>query len=265
MNQETAENAQAESTEDTETAESIAGNEAEFVEMMNEKAKSLGLCNTNFTNPHGLYDDNHYTTAYDLAVITKHALENKTFKEIVSTKKTVIPLNKNDGSRVLVNHNKLLTMYEGAIGVKTGFTKKCGRCLVSAAEKNGTTIIAVTLNAPNDWKDHSVMLDMGFENITTHQLAEIGSLSYNLPVVGGDKSYVTVSNDNELKYTCRKSDSQITSELFLDRFVFAPINAGETIGQVVFYDNGTEIGRVDLIAKDSVKQQAVKKKRFVFF
>ncbi|MBE6718539.1 MAG: D-alanyl-D-alanine carboxypeptidase [Ruminococcaceae bacterium] len=243
----------------------VGGSVDNFANMMNEKAKSLGLCNTNFTNPHGLYDDNHYTTAYDLAIITKNALQNSTFKKIVSTKKAVIPLNKDEGSRVLVNHNKLLSLYDGAIGVKTGFTKKCGRCLVSAAERDGTTIIAVTLNAPNDWKDHTVMLDTGFESIITHNLAEKGSLSYKVPVVGGDKDYITVSNSESMKYTCKKDGSQITSELILDRFLFAPVMTGETVGQVIFYNNGEEIGRLDLVTQDKVEQKIVKKKRFSFF
>ena len=243
----------------------VGGSVDNFAIMMNEKAKALGLCNTNFTNPHGLYDDNHYTTAYDLAVITANALKNETFKKIVSTKKAVIPSNKDNGSRVLVNHNKLLNSYDGAIGVKTGFTKKCGRCLVSAAERNGTTIIAVTLNAPSDWNDHTSMLDMGFENIITHSLANKESISYNVPVVGGDKSYVSVYNTEELNYTCKKEGSTITSELLLDNFLFAPIKAGEKVGQVVFYDNGKEIGKIDLISKDTVNQMTVKKKRFIFF
>ncbi|MBR5314699.1 MAG: D-alanyl-D-alanine carboxypeptidase, partial [Clostridia bacterium] len=99
----------------------ISGSTEEFAVLMNEKAKSLGLKNTHFTNPHGLYDENHYTTARELALITKHALENPTFREIVSTIKTTIPLNNDEGVRALVNHNKLLRIYDGAIGVKTGF------------------------------------------------------------------------------------------------------------------------------------------------
>ena len=147
-----------------------AGSIENFAKKCNEKAAELGLKSSNFTNPHGLYDENHYTTAYDLAIITAYALKEPTIREIVATKKLQIPLGITEhnpfgqGTRYLKNHNKMLSTYEGAIGVKTGFTKKSGRCLVSAAEKNGLTLIAVTLNAPDDWKDHTAMLDFGFEN-----------------------------------------------------------------------------------------------------
>ena len=137
----------------------VGGSIEGFCAMMNEKAKELGLCDTHFTNPHGLYDEEHYTTAYELAVIASRVLANKTLRKIVSSKKmTVTPI---EGSvRVLYNHNKMLAMYDGAIGIKTGFTKKSGRCLVSAAERNGLTLIAVTLDAPDDWRDHTSLLDL---------------------------------------------------------------------------------------------------------
>ena len=144
---------------------SVAGSIENFAQKCNEKAYSLGLRDTSFKNPHGLYDEEHYTTAYDLAILTAEALKNPTIAKICATKRATIPLGitkespTGDGLRYLKNHNKLLSTYEGAIGVKTGFTKKSGRCLVSAAERNGLTLIAVTLNAPDDWRDHSAMLD----------------------------------------------------------------------------------------------------------
>ena len=133
------------------------GNIQTFVDMMNSKAKALGLENTNFTNPSGLPDDNHFTTARELAKITCYALQNPVFAKITATAKVTI------GHRTLVNHNKMLSMYDGAIGVKTGFTKKAGRCLVSAATRNGVTLVCVTLNAHDDWNDHISALDSGFE------------------------------------------------------------------------------------------------------
>ena len=243
----------------------VSGSIEEFANLMNDKAKDMGLCNSNFTNPHGLYDENHYTTAYELAIITKNALENDIFKEMVQTQKTVIPLNNNEGKRVLVNHNKLLKIYDGAIGVKTGFTKKTGRCLVSAAQRGDTTLIAVTLNAPNDWNDHKNMLDEGFDKIVTHTLAKPNSLNYNVPVVGGNTDYLTVTNIDGLKYTCEKDSCNITSELILSRFLFAPITNGEVIGQAVFYNNGKEIGRVDLISQTEITLKPEKKKLFGLF
>jgi D-alanyl-D-alanine carboxypeptidase len=243
----------------------ISGSIEGFAELMNKKAQELGLKNTHFTNPHGLYDENHYTTARDLALITKHALDNPTFREIVSTKKTVIPLNNDEGARALVNHNKLLRIYDGAIGVKTGFTKKTGRCLVSAAQKDDTTIIAVTLNAPDDWNDHKSMLDMGFDKIQTVSLACEGQYNCKVSVVGGQSDYVTLTNTEGLKYTYLKENANITSEIIHDRFIFAPVKQGEVIGHVVFYNNGEEIGRIKLTAQNSVEKPVSKKKLFGIF
>ncbi|MBO5889130.1 MAG: D-alanyl-D-alanine carboxypeptidase, partial [Clostridia bacterium] len=108
-----------------------------FIKLMNETAKKYGAVNSNFTNPHGLHDENHYTTAYDLALITAGAMKNPVFKEIVSTKRINISNETENYDRVLINKNKMLTFYEGRNGVKTGYTKKAGRCLVSSAERNG--------------------------------------------------------------------------------------------------------------------------------
>lgn len=140
----------------------ISGSIEGFADKMNEKAAELGLSNTHFTNPHGLDDEKHYTTAKELALIAAAALENDTFRQIVSSKKCTIK-NSDGEVRLLINHNKLLNMYDGAIGVKTGFTKRSGRCLVGAAERNGTTLISVTINAPDDWRDHTALFDYGFQ------------------------------------------------------------------------------------------------------
>ena len=144
----------------TAIAIAVGGSVENFCTMMNMCAKKYGAVNTNFTNPSGLYDDNHYTTAYDLALITAHAMKNPLFKDIVSKKQ--MKISKGDGVRYLKNHNKLLTMYEGCTGVKTGYTKKCGRCLVSSAKRGEKSLIAVSLNAPDDWADHKNMLTYGF-------------------------------------------------------------------------------------------------------
>lgn len=138
----------------------ISGSIEDFAILMNEKAESLGLFDTSFKNPHGLDEDGHYTTAHDLAILTAAALENETFKTITSTyKKTLVS---SDMQRLVVNHNKLLKSYDGCIGVKTGYTKKSGRCLSSAAERGGEVLVAITINAPDDWRDHKVMLDYGW-------------------------------------------------------------------------------------------------------
>lgn len=219
-----------------------------FAELMNKKAAELGLDDTNFTNPHGLYDENHYTTAYDLAALTAYALKNADFRSIVSTYKRVIPLNNSEGSRVLINHNKLLKRYFGAIGVKTGYTIASGRCLVSAAQRNGLTLIAVTLNAPDDWNDHITMLDYGFNTYERVVLSSDMQDRYIMPVVGGNIGFIQCDTKDNISVVLKKSDIYITSALELKRFYYAPINNGQRLGQQIFYNNGQEIARVPITA-----------------
>jgi len=147
----------------------ISGSIEAFADKMNEKAENLGLADTHFTNPHGLDDKEHYTTARELAIISGEALKNEVFLKIVSTKKHVIK-NFDGEARLLINHNKLLNMYADTIGVKTGFTKKSGRCLVGAAERDGVRLITVTINAPNDWQDHISLLNYGFKKYEAEPL-----------------------------------------------------------------------------------------------
>lgn len=139
----------------------VGGTMERFVMLMNEKARELGLKNTHFANPHGLSCEDHYTSAADLARITDYALGNQLFAEIVSTKRYTAC----EGSRYYVNHNRLLFSYDGMIGVKTGYTIASGRCLVTAARRNGRTLIAVTLNDYYCSADHARMLDTGFAGI----------------------------------------------------------------------------------------------------
>lgn len=240
----------------------IAGSIEAFAALMNEKAAELKLRNTNFTNPHGLDDKNHYTTAADLSVIAAEALSNESFKEISSTyKKTV---ESNFKKRTLVNHNKMLKSYDGAIGVKTGFTKKSGRCLVSAAERDGLTLISVTINAPDDWRDHTKMLDLGYSLLEARYLAKPGDFSFDIPVLGGVSDTVKISNSNTLKMILEKTSPEIQSEVRLCRYFSAPINKGDILGTVVFTKDGEEIGRVNLTAENSI-DKATKKNKFFSF
>lgn len=152
---------------DAATALAIAtsGSVEEFSLLMNKTARRIGAVSTHFVNPSGLYDENHYTTARDLARITAYAMKNPLFRHIVSTRELKISSNAEGGVRYLKNHNKLLWQYDGCTGVKTGYTKKCGRCLVSSCKKTGTELIAVTLNAPDDWRDHKALFDYGFSSV----------------------------------------------------------------------------------------------------
>jgi D-alanyl-D-alanine carboxypeptidase/D-alanyl-D-alanine carboxypeptidase (penicillin-binding protein 5/6) len=240
----------------------VAQSVSAFAELMNEKAAALGLNDTNFTNPHGLYDENHFTTARDLAALTAYALKNNDFRSIVSTFKRVIPLNNYEGSRVLINHNKLLKRYNGTIGVKTGYTIASGRCLVSAAERDGLTFIAVTLNAPDDWNDHITMLDYGFNTYERVYLSSDTPECYNIPVVGGNIGSIQCDTKDSISVVLKKSDINITSALELKRFYYAPIDQGERLGQQIFYNNGQEIARIPITA--SYKIEAVKYKFNLF-
>ena len=236
----------------TAIAIAVAGSIGAFADMMNERALQMGLKNTHFTNPHGLYDEEHYTTAYDLAVISAHALKNETIAKIFSTYKATIPIDSTCTKRVLVNHNKLLRIYKGAIGVKTGFTKKTGRCLVSAATRDGLSLVAVTLNAPDDWNDHMKMLDYGFENFESFTVAKAGAFNYSVSAVGGKTDRVTLTNATELRMTLPKSRTELSCKIeTFHRLEFAPILKGTELGKIsYFYGDSFYTESVLICAKD---------------
>ncbi len=230
----------------------IGGSINGFAALMNARAEALGCMHTHFTNPHGLDDPNHYTTARELAMITRAALENSTFREIVSTEQHKIPLD-SGGVRLLINHNRLLREKDYVIGVKTGFTKRSGRCLVSAAERDGVTVIAVTLSDPNDWQDHTAMLEYGLERYTHLTLAAEASLTVSVPVSGGTDAFVTAVNAETVELTVPNEDSELTLVTELDRFYFAPVVMGETLGVAKwFYPSGELAASVPLVAMNDV-------------
>ena len=243
----------------TAIAYEVAGSIESFAELMNAKAAELGLRSTHFTNPHGLHHEEHYTTAYDLATLTAAALKNELFLEICSTKSKTIPLNVNDGTRYLTNHNKLLRTYEGCIGVKTGFTKNSGRCLVSAAERDGLRLIAVTLSAPNDWRDHKELLDFGFERYVRWTFAKKGEFTTTLEVMGGEISEAVVANAAELSSLLRKDHEEIEFIIEANRPIFAPITRGEELGRIICFEDGKEISNSPLVAVTKVEMTQKKR------
>ena len=224
----------------------VAGSVESFAELMNEKAEELGLCNTHFTNPHGLDNEEHYTSAHDLARLTAYALENADFKEIVSTYKMTIPLPAGDGTRLLLNHNRLLKTYGPTIGVKTGFTKRSGRCLVSAAERDGVTLIAVTLSDPDDWSDHKAMMEYGFERYERRVLAEKG-VSVELPVIGGEASGIRCTSSDVPALTLPKG-TRVVMRVEADRFVPAPVKKGDALAKAIFSVEGRDVAQIPLFA-----------------
>ena len=237
----------------------ISGSEEAFVDAMNAKATSLGLVDTHFANPHGLDAEAHYTTAYELARIAQAALQNPLLKTIVSTRKTTIPHQDTDGVRLLVNHNKMLRQYDGCIGMKTGYTQKSGRCLVSAAERDGVTMIAVTIDSPDDWNDHTKLLDYGFANYHSVELCP-ANFCLCLPVVGGKESYVTVGVSQSYSVTLPTTVGVIEQRMECPRHLYASVKEDDVCGRMLFLcdtnNDGTQeiIGEIPLIAQYAVEK-----------
>ena len=227
----------------------VAGSISAFADLMNEKARALGLENTHFKNPHGLHDEEHYTTARELAKITAHALKNPHFAEIVGTVRYTAPQSGTGATRLFLNHNKLLRTYDGAVGVKTGFTKASGRCLVSAACREGLLLIAVTLRDGNDWRDHTALLDWGFDHFTALTPKDA---AYSLPVVGGTVGTVALLPREPFCLLLPKPHGEITVKTELPRFLFAPAEKGAEVGSIVYLLDGKEIGRVTLVTGEAL-------------
>lgn len=226
----------------------VTGSVEAFVNLMNAKAQGLGLSNTHFTNPHGLYDEEHYTTAHDLAHLMAYAMKNEIFATITASQRKVFA-REGEGVRVLINHNKLLKTYDGVIGGKTGFTKKSGRCLVSVAERDGLRLIAVTLNAPDDWRDHATLYDFGFDN---YEILKIPRAYLSLPVISGKKDTINLTS-SELSIFISKNANIIT-KAEIPRWIFAPVHEGEKIGNVVYYLNGKKVASSPIIATEAIEQ-----------
>ena len=229
----------------------VGGSMDGFAAMMNEKCAKLGLSDTHFTNPHGLDDAEHYTTALDLARLAAYALENPVFAAMVSTERKTIPLNDGEGTRVLVNHNRLLRMYDDVIGVKTGFTKRSGRCLVSAAERDGVRMVSVTLNAPDDWRDHRALLDYGFSLYECVRLAEPGEYTVELPCAGAENGFLTAANADGLSMVL-PAGTQFTVQTESRGLWFAPVEEGQVVGVIHFLADGKELASLPLTAVRAV-------------
>lgn len=231
-------------------AEHISGSVEDFADLMNKKAKELGANDTHFVNPSGLYDDQHYTTAGDLAVIARYAMQIPEFRDVVScTHYKAQPLNTKTALE-FNNHNKLLKKYEGATGIKTGYTKKAGRCLVSSAMRDDMEFIAVTLNAPDDWKNHAEMLDYAFSHYYPKKVISKGSIIKVAKI--GKKSYNLIA-DNDFVIPFRES-GQMKVELImhLASNLTPPINAYEKVGYVEVCVGGKEAGRVDILSEKDI-------------
>lgn len=238
----------------------VSGDIAGFTDLMNSKAIELGIRDTHFDNPHGLHSKSHYTTAHDLAIIAAYALENPIFKKITSTYKYTFMLSGN--SRTVVNHNKLLNSYDGTIGVKTGFTKNSGRCLVSAAERDGVKMIAVTLNAPDDWRDHTSLLDYGLSAYEAIPLSEIADTQFRIGVMDSDIEEVTATilGASDIKLIRKRGGEEFSAKVDIKPYAVAPIKQGDKLGEIVINYGSTEYARADIVASNNVNQRKRAKK-----
>ncbi|MBQ9939710.1 MAG: D-alanyl-D-alanine carboxypeptidase [Oscillospiraceae bacterium] len=228
----------------------IAGGIPQFAALMNERAEQLELTDTHFVNPSGLDDEEHYSTAYDLAVIAREALKNPNFRELCSSVTAKAEFGSPPTGRTLKNHNKLLKLYPGAIGVKTGFTKKAGRCLVSAAEKNGVTLICVTLGCPDDWNVHTSLLESCFDGRERRDLTKLLPQT-EVTVTGGTVDRAKLGAKRHFAALTQAEFEAVTWKIYKEPFVFAPVEKGAVCGWAEFMLNGEIIGRAELTAAET--------------
>lgn len=199
-----------------------AGSVEAFADMMNDKARALGMTGSAFQNPNGLDAEGHYSTARDMAALTCAAMANDTFCTIAATERVTV------GGQTLVNHNRLLRSYDGAIGVKTGYTKASGRTLVSCAQRGATRFVCVTLSDPDDWNDHTRLLDWAFENYEYRCVAGDTPV-YAVPVLSAAEE-LCAAVPEEPAYLLVHPDDPVTLKAELPRFVFAPVEQGVRAG-----------------------------------
>jgi len=232
-----------------------AGTVEGFAELMNDKARALGLQNTHFVNPNGLDAPGHYSSARDLGILACYAMENPIFAQTVSAKSVRV------GERVLKNHNKLLWQVEGADGVKTGYTKAAGRILVSSATRQGRRLVAVTINAPNDWQDHKNLLEEGFSQYRIQSIVEQGQCLGTVQVAGGQAGSVELLADGDFSYALTETEQP---QIVLPKpgFVYAPVAEGQEAGYAYVCIGEKSVGKIPLVYGKTIEQEITPKKSF---
>lgn len=238
-------------------AEHIAGSVDKFAAMMTSKAHAIGAKDTNFTNSSGLPDDDHYTTAHDLARIAAYGYKNQLFKEIVSTKTKIIPWPGKEYNRELFNENRMLWLYDGGNGVKTGYTDAAGRCLVSAANREGIQLVAVVLDSEHMWDDSIKLLDYGFPQLKAHTIFNEGDILKTVRVVNGTADSVKLVTKTGLSVPLvENEETEIHTAVEVDNKIAAPIREGQKLGTIRTYYKDTEISSVDLVAEEGVARKS---------
>ena len=226
-------------------AEHVAGSVPAFVEKMNETARDIGMQSSSFANPNGLDQEGHYSTARDMALLAREAVQEETLVRITSTKSISI-----DG-RSMQNHNKLLHYVDGCIGLKTGYTRAAGRTLVSCAERNGMRLVAVTLQDGNDWADHESLYDYGFQNFSLYRGAILGKELTHVPVSEGMCATVPLVAAQHFSWPLQEGE-RIETEISLPETPCAPLFEGTPVGEAIFHLNGQKLGSVKLLCGKSV-------------
>lgn len=222
----------------------ISGGTEKFARLMNEKATELGMNNSSFKNPHGLDEEEHYSTAQDMALLMSYCMKNPDFREIASCK------SKDIGELTFVNHNKLLWNCEGCIGGKTGFTETAGRTLVSCAKRGDMTLVCVTLGAPDDWNDHMKLYDFGFENYKETCFLHDG-FSFDIPIISGEQDKTEIAPEEDICIFTR-ADAIVKARFELPRMVFAGGVEGEKAGVIKVFVDGKLAEEKNLVYTDNV-------------
>lgn len=232
----------------------VGGGEERFVEMMNEQAKELNLQNTHFANPHGLDADGHYTSAYDLAIITAEALKNDTFKEIVSTKNIRVTGSKENEPRFLSNKNKLLKTLEGCTGVKTGFTDNAGRCFVCSCTRDGMTLISVVLNCGPMFEESTKLLNTCFEKYKMREILEPYAQGENIKVSNGESDFVQTVTKHGFSYPLTDEEfNNIKIVRNQPEILDAPVVKEQKIGEIEIYLDKNLLFKENIYTIENVK------------
>lgn len=239
-------------------AEHISGSVEKFAQLMTSRCQELGAYNTRFRNPHGLDEEGHYTTAYDLAIITRHAMTIPKFKEIICTEEKSISWPGHEWDRLLRNQNRLLEVYPGGDGVKTGWTTPAGRCFVGSATRDNSQLIAVVLNAPNMWEDAMFLLDYGFNNYEFVRLFEKNAYLKKVPAAGGDIDMIKVMTGNAYVLPLKDEEKERVSFLFEMKIpVRAPVARGTLLGNLNIYVDNELVGNLPLVAAEEVGKRNI--------
>ncbi len=234
----------------------IAGDIPAFAELMNARAAGIGMENTHFVTPSGLDDPEHYSTARDMALLAREALKNPVFAEMSAARRLSLTYGNPPYQRTLSNHNRLLSLYPDAIGVKTGFTKKSGRCLVSAARRDGVTLIVVTLSCGDDWNTHKALYERYFPKVGSRELKPEGEI--RVPVTGGTFTDVEVRQISRLHTVdIRGQEDPVNTTIYAPNFLYAPVLGGDIVGKIVYDRDGTVIGESLLAAVEPVPAKSL--------